>query len=100
MTEIRRKEQKLGIDFVVSYPSPGRPRKRISKSPDRKVDQSYGEECNTHVVLDTIDNLDNIDNALFMMETSGSSRLKPRQACGIESAARKVRLKTKSYFCN
>ena len=90
MTEQKMKEQKLGIDFVISYPSSGKPRKRISKLPDKKVDQSYGDECNTHIVLDNIDDLDNIDNALFMMETSGSSRLKPRQACGIESAARKV----------
>ena len=82
--------QKLGIDFVISYPSSGKPRKRISKPPDKKVDQSYGEDCNKHIVLDNIDDLDTIDNALFMMETSGSSRLKPRQACGIESAARKV----------
>ena len=31
-----------------------------------------------------------LEDALFMMETSGGSRLSGRQSCGVESAARKA----------
>ena len=69
---------------------PGKMIKHTIRPPDTVNPQTYGEECNKIVTLENIDNLDSIDNALYMMETSGGSTLNPRQACGVESAARKV----------
>ena len=49
-----------------------------------------GAECDRVVELPPLSSSPHLDTALFMMETSGGSTLTPRQACGVESAARKV----------
>ena len=60
------------------------------RSDPRSTAQSYGPECDAEVRLEAIDSLDTLEDALFMMETSGGSRLTARQACGVESAAMKA----------
>ena len=51
---------------------------------------TQGAECDMVVDLPPLSSSPHLDTALFMMETSGGSTLTPRQACGVESAARKV----------
>ena len=51
---------------------------------------TQGVECDRVVELPPLSASPHLDTALFMMETSGGSTITPRQACGVESAARKV----------
>ena len=84
--------QRLGLDFSVYYQGRGRVLRPLKRSPNtRATPQSYGPECDTELELEAIDSLDSVEDALFMMETSGGARLSARQACGVESAARKAR---------
>ena len=63
----------------------------MTRSGPRGTGQSFGPECDTELRLEAIDSLDTLEEALFMMETSGGSRLTGRQACAVESAARQAR---------
>ena len=90
--------QRLGLDFSLYYPGTGRVQKQLKRQSTRGSDQSYGPECDTEVKLEAIDSLDTVEEALFMMETSGGSRLSARQACGVESAARKARRSKEHYI--
>ena len=90
--------QRLGLDFSLYYPGTGRVQKQLKRLSTRGSDQSYGPECDTEVKLEAIDSLDTVEEALFMMETSGGSRLSARQACGVESAARKARRSKEHYI--
>ena len=61
----------------------------MRKRAEYPVRQTYGPQCGGSLALTRLDTLNTVDNALFMMETSGRSQLTARQACGVESAARK-----------
>ena len=58
-----------------------------------------GVECDRVVELPPLSSSPHLDTALFMMETSGGSTLTPRQACGVESAARKVAVILITIYC-
>ena len=89
--------QRLGLDFSRYYPDTGRVLKQLKRSGPQSTAQSYGPDCDAEVRPEAIDSLDTLEDALFMMETSGGSRLTARQACGVESAAMKAR-QTQGYL--
>ena len=60
---------------------------------------TQGVECDRVVELPPLSASPHLDTALFMMETSGGSTLTPRQACGVESAARKVAVILITIYC-
>ena len=80
----------------------------FNNSDDEGTGQDYtlsrrcggGVECDRVVELPPLSASPHLDTALFMMETSGGSTLTPRQACGVESAARKVAVILITIYCS
>ena len=61
---------------------------------------TQGLECDRVLELPPLSSSPHLDTALFMMETSGGSTITPRQACGVESAARKVAVILITIYCS
>ena len=82
---------KLGLDFSGHYTvgrGPKEPTKRSENYYDIKTVQSLGTQCSTPVKLEVFTKEKTFQNQMFFIETSGRSKLSPRQACSVESAAK------------
>ena len=64
------------------------PHKRSGDYYSIKTDQSLGEGCATQIELETFTHKNVEMNQIFFLETSGRSKLSPRQSCSVESAAK------------
>ena len=53
-----------------------------------KTAQSFGAACGRMISLNQFGQSDVVTKQMFFLETSGRSKLSPRQACSVESAAR------------
>jgi len=80
-----------GLDFSDHY-TVGRGAKKATERSDIYYDiktlQSLGTNCSTPVDLEAFTTEKTFKNQIFFIETSGRSKLSPRQACSVESAAR------------
>jgi len=93
LISLERRVPSLGLDFILEYNITGGHRDRSKKQSTEPTKQSLGEKCNSPKKLHNIDLLSQqeleLEGRIVMTETSGSAALNPRQACGVESAARR-----------
>ena len=71
-----------------------KPHKRPSDYYNIKTKQTMGTQCNKPVRLQLFGPEKTVKNQMFFLETSGRSKLSPRQACSVESAAKFSNLHT------
>ena len=90
ITELNQ-NRKSGFDFSGHYEvdrNKKKPHKRAADYYNIKTKQTMGTHCNTPIKLQLFGPEKVLENQMFFLETSGRSKLSPRQACSVESAAK------------
>jgi len=85
------RNSRYGLDYTGHYEVDDnikKPLKRYEDYYSLKTYQSLGEQCARQITLETFTHKDLEMNQIFFLETSGRSKLSPRQACSVESAAK------------
>lgn len=83
--------RKHGFDFSGHYEvdmNKKKPHKRPAEYYNIKTKQTMGTQCSKPVRLQSFGPENVLKNQMFFLETSGRSKLSPRQACSVESAAK------------
>lgn len=78
---------KYGLDFKLDYVAGKEVIKRVLRNFSEIHDPE--SDCNFEVTLPNIGDMESLEFGVIMAETAGKSRLKSRQACAVESAARR-----------
>ena len=83
--------RKYGFDFSGHYEvnmNKKKPHKRPAEYYNIRTKQTMGTQCSIPVKLQSFAPENVLKNQMFFLETSGRSKISPRQACSVESAAK------------